>query len=642
MRTPRWRLPRGAPRRAMTRPPPTPPTERPWTVRRRRRGRSSCASTPPEPDLDRPRNEPAWPNPTLSSPSPPPQRRRRRSGAGRRSEPNRPVRPTAARRVCRAEPRPALASLDAREAPSIRPADRRLIRPSGDDAPGGAAPRQRSPFRMISRSCAAAADRPGGPADDRGAPLVDPAAARRYAMTARIHGISQSCASQAIRPLTSVRRSPRRCSSSTAATAPGSNALSPTLSLARDLCDRAIERIRVLAPPASRSEDIARARAGKSQEEEEVVTLDTVMPNTIGQVDDELQTIAGTVIDATDLTVGGRRLPGRAADQCGKQGQGQHPVAGVPARGLTSTAAASGRRNAPAPARRHGRAAARAPRAGARAASGGCGQEEELTGRPCLAGRRRAGRGSADYRIPAAEELAREVDAALARLSADDAHEADGGPHEAWSPCMAIKISGAGSSGNNDDRTPGRSGRSGRVVQPWSNIVANAAMRTGTNAFDRCVPGAGRPPWRRASGAHIVSESSTTTTSVPRVAGAQARGDRRALRRLRDLQHGSQYSAAARTTARSPPSTTAISSDGRSAATLARASRPTSFGSSCTGTRTDVRTLVREAVEGRYRRATRAFAVHSHHRVDRGGHASGRGDSVRYKRGVIVESEGHK
>src|SRR4051794_7651292 len=66
------------------------------------------------------------------------------------------------------------------------------------------------------------------------------------------------------------------------------------------------------------------------------------------------------------------------------------------------------------------------------------------------------------YRMPAAQELAHEVDAALARLSAGgDAHEADGGPHEASSPCMARKISRAGSSGNNDGRTAERSGRSG-------------------------------------------------------------------------------------------------------------------------------------------------------------------------------------
>jgi len=51
--------------------------------------------------------------------------------------------------------------------------------------------------------------------------------------------------------------------------------------------------------------------------------------------------------------------------------------------------------------------------------------------------------------------LAREVDAALARLSAGgDAHEADGGPHEAWSPCMAIKISGAAHAGTTTSERP--------------------------------------------------------------------------------------------------------------------------------------------------------------------------------------------
>src|SRR3954447_1103768 len=162
----------------------------------------------------------------------------------------------------------------------------------------------------------------------------------------------------------------------------------------------------------------------------------------------------------------------------------------------------------------------------------------------------------------------------------------------------------------------------------WWNIVANAAIRTGSNAFDRLVPGAG-PPCRRASGAHIVSQSSTTTTSVSgslarRPAAIAARFPAFGIRSTR-----SQYSAATRPTARSPPPTAAISSDGRFATTLARASRRTSSGSSYTGTRTDVRRPVGEAVEGRYRRATRAFAVHSSHAVDQGGHTSGRGDSVR-------------
>ena len=39
------------------------------------------------------------------------------------------------------------------------------------------------------------------------------------------------------------------------------------------------------------------------------------MPHTIVRFDDELQTIAGTLTDATDLTAGGRRLLNRAADQ---------------------------------------------------------------------------------------------------------------------------------------------------------------------------------------------------------------------------------------------------------------------------------------------------------------------------------------
>ena len=45
------------------------------------------------------------------------------------------------------------------------------------------------------------------------------------------------------------------------------------------------------------------------------MTFDTVMPNTIAQFDDELQTLAGTAADATDLTAGGRRLLNRATDQ---------------------------------------------------------------------------------------------------------------------------------------------------------------------------------------------------------------------------------------------------------------------------------------------------------------------------------------
>ena len=92
----------------------------------------------------------------------------------------------------------------------------------------------------------------------------------------------------------------------------GLNALSKTLYLTLDRRDRAIQDIVTLSPPAPPEEpDLARA----SQEEDEVVTFDTVMPNTIAQFDDELQAIAGTEADATDLTAGGRRLLDRASTQ---------------------------------------------------------------------------------------------------------------------------------------------------------------------------------------------------------------------------------------------------------------------------------------------------------------------------------------
>ncbi len=59
---------------------------------------------------------------------------------------------------------------------------------------------------------------------------------------------------------------------------------------------------------------------------------------------------------------------------------------------------------------------------------------------------------------------------------------------------MATRISGAGSSGNNDERTAERLGRSGRVIQPLGNFGANAAIRTATD--DRRLQ-----VWARSSGA---------------------------------------------------------------------------------------------------------------------------------------------
>jgi hypothetical protein len=97
----------------------------------------------------------------------------------------------------------------------------------------------------------------------------------------------------------------------------GLQALSRTLYLTLDRRDRAIQDIRTLAPPPPPPEDLARksARARASQDEDAPVGFETVMPNTIGQFDDETQAIEATKSDATDLTAGGRRLLSAAGVQ---------------------------------------------------------------------------------------------------------------------------------------------------------------------------------------------------------------------------------------------------------------------------------------------------------------------------------------
>jgi hypothetical protein len=96
----------------------------------------------------------------------------------------------------------------------------------------------------------------------------------------------------------------------------GLTALSRTLYLTLDRRDRAITDIKALAPPPPPPEDLrGRARARASQDEEAPVGFETVMPNTIGQFDDETQAIEATKSDATDLTAGGRRLLNAAGVQ---------------------------------------------------------------------------------------------------------------------------------------------------------------------------------------------------------------------------------------------------------------------------------------------------------------------------------------
>ena len=103
----------------------------------------------------------------------------------------------------------------------------------------------------------------------------------------------------------------------------GLNALATTLNLVDDRRDQALAYILSVAPPvppeeATRGSRRPRRRpacARASQEEDAAPTFDTVMPNLIPQLDDELQAIAGTLSDATDLTAGGRRLLNAAKTQ---------------------------------------------------------------------------------------------------------------------------------------------------------------------------------------------------------------------------------------------------------------------------------------------------------------------------------------
>jgi hypothetical protein len=85
-------------------------------------------------------------------------------------------------------------------------------------------------------------------------------------------------------------------------------ALSTTLNFALTQRDQAIRDIVAFAPPAPPDEDRAAPTARTSGDGPVVSTFETVMPNAIDQLDDELQAIDGLKSDATDLTSSGRRL----------------------------------------------------------------------------------------------------------------------------------------------------------------------------------------------------------------------------------------------------------------------------------------------------------------------------------------------
>jgi hypothetical protein len=122
-----------------------------------------------------------------------------------------------------------------------------------------------------------------------------------------------------------------------------------------------------------------------------------------------------------------------------------------------------------------------APRGGGdTGGAGGSGQREESTGRRCPAAGGRAGRGSARPPRPCGGGVS-----ARDRCGACAPRYGRRRPGTGWRASRGvvslhgIKLSRSGSSGNNDERTAERSGRSGRVMQPGWNIVANAAIRTG-------------------------------------------------------------------------------------------------------------------------------------------------------------------
>jgi hypothetical protein len=98
----------------------------------------------------------------------------------------------------------------------------------------------------------------------------------------------------------------------------GLDAISKTLNFALDRRDSAIKDILVLAPPAPPAASDARVHAHAAGTPAGGSTFDALMPTYVPVLDDELQTIQATTTDATDLTVGGKRLLTAATAQVTK------------------------------------------------------------------------------------------------------------------------------------------------------------------------------------------------------------------------------------------------------------------------------------------------------------------------------------
>jgi hypothetical protein len=85
--------------------------------------------------------------------------------------------------------------------------------------------------------------------------------------------------------------------------------IATTLSFTLNLRDHAVHDIRALAPPAPPADD----RATATGDGPVVSTFDSVMPNVVGDLDDERQAIDGIRSESDDLTASGRALLGTAA-----------------------------------------------------------------------------------------------------------------------------------------------------------------------------------------------------------------------------------------------------------------------------------------------------------------------------------------
>ncbi len=354
-------------------------------MRPRRPGRSSCASRPPEPDLDPHARSAHGP----IRRSRPPRCRRGGSGVaaapGRRERAAHPVRPTSARRACRAEPRPLPHPSTRAKRASIRRVGvvRRRIRrgrraPSAPHAVRAGAPDDRRPAPRPRPPHPCPDAQPGRP----GRPRLDPSSRPGPWPSALAPLLDLAAAARQLRPHD--RSDPRH-----PAPLREPRDAPPEVGYAAD------EVVQLL--------DGGRG-AGQRTEPDAV-------PPTLGPAAGEMRRPPLAVVGGTPPAHRGRV-------------RGRRRAAAVRGRGVDRP-----------PVSRWGE-------------TGGTG-----LGATTASLRRRGWRARLTRRLRASVRAATPMKR-MERLT------------RRGLPCMATRMSGAGSSGNNDERTAERSRRSGRVIQP--------------------------------------------------------------------------------------------------------------------------------------------------------------------------------